>query len=270
MRYGLFSDVHGNLPALEATLAAFTRLGVGRYVCAGDVVGYGPYPAECIAAIDALEPAWVLGNHELLLLGRLPIESAPPLAQRTLQWTRAALSPTSWRRLEQLPLTVELPNGLVVTHGSLASPTLRILERAGVDTELSRLGREHPHAHMLVLGHTHRVLLADETRMLRWTGIRRRVPIDPAGRYIFNPGSVGQSRGFLGCARAAVLDTDANVLELLAISYETAELAVDLSAAGFPTWSHHRSPLRRFAERVERKVVKIARKTRWGSRRRVA
>jgi len=261
MRYGLLSDVHANLPALLAVLRALQQREVGTYVCAGDVVGYGPHPAECIAAVEALRPAWILGNHELLLLDRLPRDRAGPLARKTIEWTRSVLPDSTLHRLDRLPLTAELPHGVIVAHGSLTDPSLRITRHPQMVSELEQLGRQHPEAWLLVLGHTHRVFVADSNTELRWAGLRPRVRLTAGTKYILNPGSVGQSRGYRGHARAAVLDTGTRTLELLAVRYDTSSLETDLAAVGFPTWAHHRSPVRRLAERLERKARKVMRVT---------
>ena len=262
MRYGLLSDIHGNLPALLAIVNALSRLDIDAYVCAGDVVGYGPHPEACVAAVDALRPVWVLGNHELMLLGRLPIEAAPPLARKSIEWTRSVLPVRVMRRLEQLPLTATLAGGVIVAHGSLSNASARVKRRAQIVAELDQLECAHPQAWILVLGHTHCVVVASAERRVRWAGLRPRVRLRSDCRYLVNPGSVGQSRGCAGHARAAVLDTDARTLQLLALGYETSSLKKDLAAVGLPTWSHHRSPVRRTAERMERKVRALLR--RWG------
>jgi len=259
MRYGLLADIHANLPALHAVLDAWRAAGVERYVCAGDVVGYGPHPAECIAAVEALDPVWILGNHELMLLDRLPLATAGPLARRTIEWTRSVLSRKDMARLDRLPLTAELPEGVIVAHGSLADPDRRIVRHEQMRAELEDLGRRHPTAWLLVLGHTHRAFVADMRGELRWAGWRRRVPLAPGTPYIVNPGSVGQSRGYLGGARAALLDTSSRTFEPLAVRYDTSSIRVDLTAAGFPACTHHRSPLRRAAERLERRARKVLR-----------
>lgn len=254
MRYALLSDVHANLPALEATLAALRGLGVDRYVCAGDVVGYGPHPVACIERIAALEPVWVLGNHELLLLGRLPVARAGPLVRRSMEWTRSVVPAALLRRLQALPVTAALGDGVVVTHGSLAGPTHRVRRQPDVAAELARLRGEHPTARLLVLGHTHRAMVADAGAARRWIGLRAHLALDPATAYVLNPGSVGQSRGFLQRAAAAVLDTAASSVRLVRVRYDASAVVRDLARLGLPPSAHHRSPVRRAAERAWRRV----------------
>src|SRR6266545_3183101 len=83
MRYGVLSDVHGNAFALRAAVDRLTRVGVDGWLCAGDLVGYGPQPNECVALLAELGAIGVAGNHELLVLGRLPLDRAGRLARDT-------------------------------------------------------------------------------------------------------------------------------------------------------------------------------------------
>lgn len=258
MRYGLISDVHANLPALTAVLAELEVRRVDRYLCAGDVIGYGPHPAECVRAVAALGPVWVLGNHELMLLGRYPADRAPAMARHALEWTRRVLAADVIERLAELPLTVSLSDGLVITHGSLVSATLPIRGKSRVRDELDRLRASHPEARILVLGHTHRAMMTDGERTAGWSLLHRPMRFEAGRAYIVNPGSVGQSRGFRGRARAAVLDTDAGTLEMVALRYPTAALKRDLASASLPIGSHHCSPLSRLGRRT-RRLLRLSR-----------
>lgn len=73
VRLGVLADVHGNLHALKRALAALERESVDAYVCAGDVVGYGPYPNECVELIASRRTTCVAGNHDLIAVG-LPVD----------------------------------------------------------------------------------------------------------------------------------------------------------------------------------------------------
>ena len=107
MRYGVISDVHANVHALEAVLGALDREGVDRIICAGDIVGYGPRPNECVERIATLDPPPVVvaGNHDLMAIGRLPTDGIGPLPQQTIEWTAEQLSHDAREYLEALPQT---------------------------------------------------------------------------------------------------------------------------------------------------------------------
>ena len=80
MRYAILSDIHGNLEALDAVLAALAGARVGRYLCAGDLVGYGADPAPCLAKIRALEPGLIAAAQRKIRAAGLPAIFADRLA----------------------------------------------------------------------------------------------------------------------------------------------------------------------------------------------
>jgi predicted phosphodiesterase len=151
MRIGLLSDVHANLFALRAAVARLQAEGVDAWVCAGDLVGYGAHPNECVETIAELEPTCVAGNHELMMLEALPVDRAGWLARRSIGWTRGVVRADVRAYLAALPRTATVA-GMAVAHGSPGDPEeyVRTDERAAA--LLSSLSAEQ----LLVLGHTHR------------------------------------------------------------------------------------------------------------------
>jgi putative phosphoesterase len=218
MRYGVVADIHANIHALEAVLAALERRGVERYVCAGDLLGYGPRPNECVERVAGLDAVVVAGNHDLVAIGRLPADGLGPLPARTLEWTASVLAPASRTWLEDLPLRASTDDGIVVAHGSLDDPTEYVRD-CGV---LSGLGRDD---RGLILGHTHEPLECEAD-----------------GRRLFNPGSVGQSRERRPVARALVLDGETLEGEFLALDYDVDATRSELRAAGLPAAACHLAP----------------------------
>src|SRR4051794_12052737 len=206
MRYGVISDVHSNLHALEAVLGALERERVDQIICAGDLVGYGPRPNECVERIASLEaPAVVIaGNHDLMALGRLPAEGIAPLAKQTIDWTTEVLGEDARRYLEGLPQSQATDDGVVVAHGSLDDPVEYVFDAAAAREQLALLGERRREARVLILGHTHRPhAVADDAEP------------PPDGDialgdrpWLLNAGSVGQSRERRALARALVLDLD--------------------------------------------------------------
>src|SRR5918998_2595611 len=93
MRIGLLSDVHANLFALRAAITRLRGEGVDAWVCAGDLVGYGPHPNECVETIAELDPTCVAGNHELMLLDALPAKRAGWLARPAIAWSPEGVPP---------------------------------------------------------------------------------------------------------------------------------------------------------------------------------
>lgn len=243
MRYGLISDVHGNHHALRAVLEALDRQRVDVVVSAGDLVGFGPRPNECVELVADAGVVGVAGNHELIALGRLTDARCGERARASQQWTQQVLRDDVRRYLDQLPARVTLP-GLVVTHGSLADPEEYVRSERAAREQLERVAAEHEEADTLVLGHTHRawVFHGHHGTLGRRAG---RVHLRD-GRHLVNPGSVGQSRQRepVPLARFAVLDTDHGHVDLHAIDYDVAACRAELRHQGLPDEYVHLRPKR--------------------------
>jgi predicted phosphodiesterase len=254
VRYGILSDVHGNLHALEATLDALAGLDVGDYLCAGDLVGYGPLPNECVATLAAVGARCVAGNHDLIALGRLPDDSCTPLARDSLRWTAAQLDPVARSYLERLPRVLATPDGLVVAHGSMTDPLEYVREGDQRAEQLRRLQRDHPEASVLILGHTH----LRAAHSARHGTIKARsgatVGLTEGDRFLLNPGSVGQSRERTARAGFIVLDADRREATFHAVRFDVRGCRRALRQRGLPARSHHVRPstLRRYAGRLRR------------------
>ncbi len=240
MRYGVLSDVHGNLHALEAVLEALERESVDAFICAGDVVGYGPRPNECVALIESLGHVLaVAGNHDLMALGRLPDTRLGRLAAVTLQWTRSALDDRSRAWLEALPVERRTADGVVVAHGSLDDPSEYVRDCGAGATQLETLSHRDPDAVGLVLGHTHHPLACSAAGELPVVGPE---DLDLPSTWLLNPGSVGQARERRPLARALVLDRDRRAARFLAVEYDVAATRRELRAGGLPPHACHIAP----------------------------
>jgi predicted phosphodiesterase len=231
MRYGVLADIHGNFLALRAAIERLKREGVDAWLCAGDLIGYGPQPNECVEAVAELGTLCVAGNHELILLGRLSEQRSGRLARHTIAWTRGVLRDDCRSFLEGLPTVATAP-GLVVAHGSLHSPEEYVVGDAQAAEQLRRLELEHPTASLLVLGHTHQP----------WTYHQRNGA--PPGRVLVNPGSVGQSRQRerVPRARFMLLDIERRQARLLASTYDVATCRQILRQHKLPRDAIHLQP----------------------------
>jgi predicted phosphodiesterase len=239
VRYGVLADVHGNLDALRAVLRALERHGVDRYLVAGDLVGYGPYPNECVAALAELPATCVAGNHDLIALGALSDRRCIELARRSLRWTGQVLGPDERAFLAALPRTATARGGVVVAHGSLDDPQEYTTTREQALAQLERL-EDRDGAQILVLGHTHRPLAFG--RRSGWLGTKgaSALPVDAA--VLINPGAVGQSRELRARARFAVLDLDAREARFFAIPFDIDACRDALRRVGLSPRSCHLRP----------------------------
>ena len=241
MRYGVVSDIHGNLLALDAVLRAFAQIGTQEILCAGDIVGYGAQPNECVERLAGMGAVAVAGNHDLFAVDRLQAR-APRLVSASTEWTRRVLSRDSVAYLEGLPLQASVP-GITLAHGSLDHPLEYVGREDTAGAQLSLLSAAQPQASVLILGHTHRAMAYAGGRMIAQP--RRCGVLDlPPGPALLNPGSVGQSRQ-VECpprARALVLDWPPGRALFLAIRYDTGAARRILRDYGLPTSGIHLVP----------------------------
>jgi predicted phosphodiesterase len=253
MRYGVLADIHGNLHALEATLRALRPERVDGYLVAGDLVGYGPFPNECVDLVRELGAVCVAGNHDLIALGRLSDRRCIRIARESLAWTRRVLREDALAYLETLPLRAEAEGGVVIAHGSLDDPEQYVTRPEQKAEQLERLKAEHPDARVLLLGHTHRARAWNEQRGA--LSARGRAPLAlGAQAWLLNPGAVGQSRELRARARFLVLDLARGQATFHAIRYDSGGCRRALRRNGLPPRAYHLrpSPVRALSRRVRR------------------
>ena len=214
MRIAVLSDIHGNLPALEAILDAVAPYDALWQL--GDVVGYGPQPDEVVERLATEGALGVRGNHDSAAVGDLGTDAFNDDARAAVEWTARRLSPVTRRWLEALPRRRE-ELGFTLTHGSPRDPTWEYIFTADVaQANFSSFSTDH-----CIVGHTH-VPLA-----FREAGGRVQEIEQPSGstleldsrRTILNPGSVGQPRDGDPRAGAMTLDTETRTLEWHRVEY---------------------------------------------------
>jgi diadenosine tetraphosphatase ApaH/serine/threonine PP2A family protein phosphatase len=216
VRYLVMSDIHANLPALEAVLAdAFLYDEVWLL---GDLVGYGPDPNECIEVVRELPCTNLAGNHDWGVLGKLDLSSFNSEARRANAWTREELTPDSSEYLNSLSPKAE-PDGVTIVHASPREPIWEYV----LDTHVALANFDHFSTDLCLLGHSHIPLLfmLDEERHRCAAALPEEgdlVVLD-SRRVILNPGSVGQPRDGDPRASYAILDADEATWEVHRVEY---------------------------------------------------
>ncbi|MDP8904130.1 MAG: metallophosphatase family protein [Chloroflexota bacterium] len=229
MRIAVLSDIHGNLPALDAVLSALAPYDAIWQL--GDVVGYGPQPNEVVARLAEERAVGVRGNHDAAALGDLPTDAFNDDARAAVEWTATQLDRRATAWLSALPERVEL-DGFTLVHGSPRDPTWEYVY--SIPVARANLHR-FPTRHCLV-GHTHVPLVfRDDGDAIE--------PIMPDNghalslderRAIINPGSVGQPRDGDPRASAMIVDTERRTIEWRRIEYPIDLVQQLMSAAGLP------------------------------------
>lgn len=218
MRLGVLSDIHANLPALEAALEALRREGVDEVLLLGDLVGYGPHPREVIHRVWKEGLPAIAGAWDLRVAYPLPGALPEGVGRATLEWTRAQLSERELAYLRSLRLSHRLVFGerrLLAFHGSPGNPEepLDLLAPArGLWELLSRY-----RAQVLRLGGRHLPLA-------------RRV----GAGLLADPGSAGLSLSGEPGADALLLDTETLEARFLKVPYDPGPVIRDLEASGLP------------------------------------
>jgi predicted phosphodiesterase len=239
MRYGVFADVHANLHALDASLAFLATQDVDGYLCAGDLVGYGPLPNESVRRVLDLGARCVAGNHDLIALGRLSDERCIALARTSLHWTRAVLEDDVRTALAALPSTARLGE-LLLCHGWLEDPQRYVI---GGQEAIACL-RELDTAEIVITGHTHRPMAVGARAGTLLRGGAGTVRLPDGEPVLLNPGAVGQSRSADPSARVMVLDTGARTAAFHALPYDMAACREALRDRGLPPNACHLAPSR--------------------------
>jgi predicted phosphodiesterase len=242
VRYGVISDIHANLHALQAALRVLAEADVDEYLCAGDLVGYGPLPNECVEVVAELGARCVVGNHDLIAVDRLPDDRCSALAGDSLRWTREALSSASREFLVALPRVLVAPGGVVVSHGSLDDPQEYVRDGAQRTEQLRVLEQRHETARVLVLGHTHRRVAHALQRGTLRRGLDGSVDLHIPDRYLLNPGSVGQSRERRARSQFMVLDLEQSRTRFYGVRYDVAGCRRALRERGLAPESPHVKP----------------------------
>jgi len=236
MRILVLSDLHSNGTALDAALAA-AQGRWDRMVCLGDVVGYGPDPNEAVAKMRELGATTIRGNHDKAVCDLVSVDDFNPVARAAVDWTRARLAPENLDYLRALPQGPLEIDGLVLVHGAFHDEDEYVFTPSqALESLLDSSGL------ITFFGHTHHQGgFCFHDSQLEVLAVRPRdneslaaLRVEPARRYLLNPGSVGQPRDADPRAGFAVADLAHGVIEFFRVPYDIASVQARMRAAGLP------------------------------------
>lgn len=238
MRIAVLSDIHGNLPALEAVLTALRPYDALWQL--GDVVGYGPQPDEVVARLAQENALGVRGNHDSAALGDLSTDAFNDDARVAVEWTADRLGEAARDWLAGLPPRREELDFTLV-HGSPRDPTWEYVSSvSAARSNLRAFGTPH-----CLVGHTHvplafrqkgstvEAIAAGDGMTLAFDGRRS----------IINPGSVGQPRDGDPRACGMLIDTEERRLEWRRVEYPIGQVQRLMRDARLPARLIARLPL---------------------------
>lgn len=236
MRLAIVSDIHANLPALEAVLADAQRVGGDQLWCLGDVVGYGAHPDECTSLIAERCGLCLVGNHDLAVLGELDDSAFSPAAAAAVRWTRETARPETIEFLRGLE-PAEESREVALYHASPRDPIWEYVLWPDQAAECIAVQA----ARVSLIGHSHvalffvmaedgdrrppgQVIELEDVAKGAQASAGTRLDLSE-GRWLINPGSVGQPRD--GDPRAAWLELDTDAWEA---TYHRVEYEIDRAA----------------------------------------
>lgn len=235
MRIALISDIHANLPALEACLAAVERLRVDKIAFLGDFVGYGPDPEAVINRVRPLVEAGaiaVLGNHDMAALK--PARDMNAVAAQAIAWTRDQLSEASKSFLGALPFEIRSGDALYVHADASDPPAWHYV----TDGEMARASLAGCDAMLTFCGHVHVpavYCLSATGKMISHAPVQDvAMPLLSHRKWLAVVGSVGQPRDRNPAASFAVYDTAERSLTYRRAPYDVESVAQRIRALGLP------------------------------------
>ncbi|MDQ3692558.1 MAG: metallophosphatase family protein [Chloroflexota bacterium] len=232
MRVLIISDVHANLVALEAVLRAAPS--VDAIWNLGDTVGYGPRPVACLNRLgDETVEHSLVGNHDLAAIGQLDLSEFNPWARAAALWTSEQLLASHRERLAALPATV-VAAGVTLAHGSPRDPIWEYV----ADRETASANFVHFETAWCLVGHTHVARIDWQLGPASPSRGRRFRPDDvidvSQGKWLLNPGSVGQPRDRDPRASYAVLDTGRGTVTNYREEYDVAQTQRQMAESALP------------------------------------
>lgn len=239
MRALLFSDIHANLQALSAALAAAPAYDTVWNL--GDVVGYGANPNEVIHRVRELGNVVVRGNHDRACSGLSDVSDFNPIAARAARWTRAMLTEDHTQWLRELAVGPITPDGPSVTcvHGSPLDEDQYLLTVRDAwqplcqsETRINFFGHTHVQGGFATNGH-------EWFRLTPQYGSRDQaesyeLQLRDGARYMLNPGSVGQPRDGDWRAAFALYDDEARTVTFYRVPYDVRLAQMRILSAGLP------------------------------------
>jgi predicted phosphodiesterase len=243
-KVAVISDIHGNLPALEATLGAIRAERIREILCLGDVVGYGADPGPCLERVWDACTVLVRGNHEDALLEPAVARSFNPVARFAIEWTRRTLGWDHLGMVKAMRSMFEGGDRLTLVHdspvpmaggGYLYDARSAAIAFRGFDSRICIVGHTHIPAVFTAPAGSSRDAVdpSDIDSFDPIEGEPWALPRDR--RAIVNPGSVGQPRDGDPRASFAVLDLERGTFGIRRVEYDIARAQADLRRVGLPS-----------------------------------
>ena len=229
MRYGIITDVHANLQALHALWAFAKEQNIDEVFCAGDIVGCGGNPQECIEFIKDNGIVAIAGNHDWAVCGKRSLDFFDMEGQEVVLWTRQQLTQENIEYLQNLPIVFKIEHFTMV-HATLNDPE----KFMSVDDEEDLIATFHyMQEQVCFIGHTHEPsIMMREHEQITYPGDF--VVLEPHAKYLVNAGSAGQPRDNNPKACIVIYDTQTATISIKRVDYDIEGAQQAIIKAGLP------------------------------------
>lgn len=236
MRYGIISDIHSNLEALEVAIEALSHEKIDRYLCVGDIVGYGADPEECIKKTKTLNPVIVCGNHDTAASDLTNVRDFNEAAKEAVIWTQNNLVEKDIKFLKTLKFVYK-DQHLTLVHGTLEEPEVF---RYMLDATAARATFKLLETQVCFVGHSHvpGVFLYKNGRINYFC--REKIKIAKNERIIVNVGSIGQPRDGDPKLCYCIYDRRKGLIELKRLPYNVEKTQKKILRVGLPPFLAYR------------------------------
>ncbi|MFZ5516314.1 MAG: metallophosphoesterase family protein [Candidatus Zhuqueibacterota bacterium] len=231
MRYAIISDIHSNLEALETVLKLIEKEHIDKIFCLGDVVGYGPFPNECLNLVKQNCEVILTGNHDFACIEKSELLYFNQFAKEAIEWTVTQLSDETLREIANLPLEHKGDNYCLVHSNPYAPSSWDYI--LSIDDAIFNFSKFNEQ--LCFIGHSHQPIIYIENRDANYSFTTdRELEIKEGHRYIINVGSVGQPRDNNPKSAFGIFDTQTRSYQLKRISYDIHKTYDAMRSFGLP------------------------------------
>jgi len=232
MRILLLSDIHANLPALEAVLKRAKEIGYDKIMCAGDLVGYYPWPNEIVEWARENVDLCVMGNHDAIIAGLFEPDTFTSSARAAILWTNEVISDKNREFIKNLPIKLEFENNHCLVHDTPLYPMS--MQYITSPYEAAEVFQKTNYSRVFY-GHTHlpAIFVFNGAQIAGFKG-EKFFPLRGDYRYLINPGSVGQPRDGIPKASFALWDSETDTLYFERVEFPIDVVEREIKKVGLP------------------------------------
>lgn len=232
MLIAVLGDIHSNLPAFESVLKAIKAAKVDKILCTGDIVGYGPYPVECIELVQQYNITVVAGNHDYAVTELIDNSFFTEEAKEVLKFTKSELSEIEISFLQNLILMKNEEN-IKITHSSFSHPELfeYVFEPEDILENFINLKGQ-----IGFFGHTHffKIYVMKNDGSGEYLEIGKDCFTYNDEKILVNSGSVGQPRDGNVNTGYTLVDTEKKTIQIIRIPYNYEKTIEEMKHKKFP------------------------------------